>query len=44
MRLIAVVMGTKSTKTREIESKQLLNYGFRFFETVWPTTKRAMKS
>ena len=36
MRLIAVVMGTKSTKTREIESKQLLNYGFRFFETVTP--------
>ncbi len=32
MRLIAVVMGTKSTKTREIESKQLLNYGFRFLK------------
>ncbi|UTV29115.1 D-alanyl-D-alanine carboxypeptidase family protein [Photobacterium atrarenae] len=36
MRLIAVVMGTKSTKAREAESKQLLNYGFRFFETVSP--------
>ncbi|WP_305370522.1 D-alanyl-D-alanine carboxypeptidase family protein [Photobacterium leiognathi] len=36
MRLIAVVMGTKSTKIRESESKALLNYGFRFFETVVP--------
>ncbi len=39
MRLIAG-MGTKSTKTREIESKQLLNYGFRFFETVTPQSGR----
>ncbi|MEJ2766107.1 D-alanyl-D-alanine carboxypeptidase family protein, partial [Photobacterium sp. MCCC 1A19761] len=36
MRLIAVVMGAKSTKAREAESKQLLNYGFRFFETLSP--------
>ncbi|UXI02721.1 D-alanyl-D-alanine carboxypeptidase family protein [Photobacterium sp. TY1-4] len=36
MRLIAVVMGTKSAKAREAESKQLLNYGFRFFETLSP--------
>ncbi|TLS79584.1 D-alanyl-D-alanine carboxypeptidase family protein [Photobacterium damselae] len=36
MRLIAVVMGTKSPKIRQAESKQLLNYGFRFFDTVSP--------
>ncbi|MGF1753893.1 D-alanyl-D-alanine carboxypeptidase [Vibrio makurazakiensis] len=36
MRLIAVVMGSKSTKSRESESKQLLSYGFRFFDTVKP--------
>ncbi len=36
MRLISVVMGSKSAKSREAESKQLLNYGFRFFETVSP--------
>ncbi|MGF1909943.1 D-alanyl-D-alanine carboxypeptidase [Vibrio kasasachensis] len=34
MRLISVVMGSSSTKTRESESKQLLSYGFRFFDTV----------
>ena len=33
MRLIAVVMGAKSPQSREAESKKLLNYGFRFFET-----------
>ncbi len=33
MRLISVVMGTKSVKTRTSESQSLLNYGFRFFET-----------
>ncbi|MBY5990518.1 serine hydrolase [Ferrimonas balearica] len=36
MRLIAVVMGAKSPQSREAESKKLLNYGFRFFETVTP--------
>ncbi len=36
MRLISVVMGSKSAKSREMESKQLLSYGFRFFETVKP--------
>ncbi|MFD2179409.1 serine hydrolase [Veronia pacifica] len=36
MRLIAVVMGTKSANARKAESKKLLNYGFRFFETVSP--------
>ncbi len=36
MRLVAVVMGTKSSNARKAESKKLLNYGFRFFETVSP--------
>lgn len=34
MRLIAVVMGTKSENARAAESQKLLTYGFRFFETV----------
>ncbi|MEE4144356.1 MAG: D-alanyl-D-alanine carboxypeptidase family protein [Halieaceae bacterium] len=34
MRLISVVMGTKSTKARKNETRSLLNYGFRFFETA----------
>jgi D-alanyl-D-alanine carboxypeptidase (penicillin-binding protein 5/6) len=33
MRLIAVVMGSKSDKARTDESQALMNYGFRFFET-----------
>ncbi|MEZ5496604.1 MAG: D-alanyl-D-alanine carboxypeptidase family protein [Gammaproteobacteria bacterium] len=33
MRLIAVVMGTESQKARADESQNLLNYGFRFYET-----------
>lgn len=33
MRLISVVLGTKSAKSRIQESQKLLNYGFRFFET-----------
>ncbi|MEF1289936.1 D-alanyl-D-alanine carboxypeptidase family protein [Vibrio sp. M260118] len=37
MRLISVVMGANSTKSRESESKQLLSYGFRFFDTVSPS-------
>ncbi|EOX3958802.1 serine hydrolase [Vibrio alginolyticus] len=37
MRLIAVVMGAKSENVRESESKQLLSYGFRFYDTVMPT-------
>lgn len=36
MRLIAVVMGTDSKQARKVESKKLLTYGFRFFETVKP--------
>jgi len=33
MRLIAVVLGTKSPAARANESQALLNFGFRFFET-----------
>ncbi len=33
MRLISVVMGAKSEKSRLAETQKLLNYGFRFFET-----------
>jgi len=38
MRLISVVMGTKSDLARQVESKKLLNWGFRFFETIIPAT------
>ncbi|RJX71679.1 D-alanyl-D-alanine carboxypeptidase [Vibrio sinensis] len=38
MRLVAVVMGTKDANARKSESKKLLSYGFRFFETVNPHT------
>jgi len=34
MRIVAVVMGTTSERARSKESKKLLNYGFRFFETL----------
>ncbi|OIM99820.1 D-alanyl-D-alanine carboxypeptidase [Idiomarina sp. MD25a] len=33
-RLISVVIGTSSEQARKIESKKLLNYGFRYYETV----------
>ncbi len=33
MRLIAAVLGAKSEKERTDQSQELLNYGFRFFET-----------
>lgn len=33
MRLISVVMGTKSEEARAAESQKLLSYGFRYFET-----------
>ena len=36
MRLVTVVMGTSSERARKVESKKLLNYGFRFFETITP--------
>ncbi|MCL4104406.1 UNVERIFIED_CONTAM: hypothetical protein GTU68_047368 [Idotea baltica] len=34
MRLVSVVLGTSSPNARKSESRSLLNYGFRFFETV----------
>ncbi|MEJ6077238.1 D-alanyl-D-alanine carboxypeptidase [Vibrio sp. 1-Bac 57] len=36
MRLISVVMGARSDEGRKVESKKLLNWGFRFFETITP--------
>lgn len=36
MRLISAVMGGHTAKGRESESKKLLTWGFRFFETVSP--------
>ena len=36
MRLIAVIIGASSERTRAAESKKLLTYGFRFFQTVTP--------
>ena len=36
MRLISAVMGGRTFKGREAESKKLLTWGFRFFETVSP--------
>ncbi|CDL79593.1 D-alanyl-D-alanine carboxypeptidase DacA [Xenorhabdus cabanillasii] len=36
MRLIATVMGSPTFKGRETDSKKLLTWGFRFFETVSP--------
>lgn len=33
MRLIAVILGTKSSSARAKDSQALLNYGFRFYET-----------
>ena len=34
MRLIAVVLGASSEATRAAESKKLLTYGFRFFQSL----------
>lgn len=36
MRLISVVMGTDSERSRKAENKKLLRYGFRFYESVTP--------
>ena len=36
MRLISVILGGRSSKGRDAESKKLLTWGFRFFETVKP--------
>ena len=41
MRLISVVMGSSSTSSRKAETRSLLNYGFRFYETVTPLTAGA---
>ena len=42
MRLIAF-MGAESERARKVESKKLLNYGFRFSETI-TRTKLAIAS
>ncbi|MDJ0926825.1 MAG: D-alanyl-D-alanine carboxypeptidase family protein [Gammaproteobacteria bacterium] len=41
MRLIAVILGTKSSTARANDSQALLNYGFRFYETrlLYPAGK-----
>ena len=39
MRLISVVLGTPSMRAREQASESLLNYGFRFFESVQVATQ-----
>ena len=41
MRLVSVVMGSSSTASRKAETRSLLNYGFRFFETLRPLTQDA---
>lgn len=44
-RLITIVMGTKGPNTRAKESRSLLNYGFRFFEThkLYATAQELIK-
>jgi D-alanyl-D-alanine carboxypeptidase (penicillin-binding protein 5/6) len=46
MRLISVVMGTKSEDARAEESQKLLNYGFRYYETheLYQAGKALIKS
>lgn len=39
MRLIAVVLGTKTDRIRFNESEKLLTWGFRFYETVTPINR-----
>lgn len=41
MRLVSVVLGTKSMSARAQESQKLLNYGFRFYEShvIYPAGK-----
>ncbi len=36
MRLVSVVMGTDSLNARKVETKKILSFGFRFYETVKP--------
>ena len=44
MRLVSVVMGSSSTASRKAETRSLLNYGFRFFETLRPLISDASLS
>ncbi len=44
MRLIAVVMGTNSQQARISQSKNLLSYGFRFFDTKKVATQGEVES
>ncbi len=41
MRLISVVLGSKSTRSRKAETRSLLNYGFRFYQTIQPVMVEA---
>lgn len=45
MRLVSVVLGTKSANARAQETQKLLNYGFRFYEShvIYPTGKTLKK-
>ncbi len=45
MRLISVVLGTRSTNARAQESQKLLNFGFRFYEShvIYPAQKTLKK-
>ena len=42
MRLISVVMGSASTRSRASETRSLLNYGFRFYQTLEPVIADAV--
>ena len=42
MRLISVVMGSASTRSRASETRSLLNYGFRFYQTIEPVIADAV--
>ena len=42
MRLISVVMGSASTRSRTSETRSLLNYGFRFYQTIEPVIADAV--
>ncbi|AXY03474.1 D-alanyl-D-alanine carboxypeptidase [Vibrio alfacsensis] len=44
MRLISVVMGTPSKRSRISQSKNLLSYGFRFFDTKQVATQGEVES
>ena len=36
MRFISIILGSSSANSRKAETRNLLNYGFRFFETISP--------